>query len=96
MAENGGSCANCGHLQAQVYQLQQQVAQLRQENQQLRRRIQRLQRVLQMARSACRQYMVQTGEVLSQRSGVPRARWAYCKGGYTVAARLWAMLGGET
>ena len=92
MAESEGGCSGCAYLQAQVRQLQQRVAQLEQQNQNLRQRIEWLQRIIQLARATCQHYMRETGQVLAQRSGVPRARWAYCKGGYAVAARILAVL----
>jgi len=91
--ESGG-CANCAAMEAQVSHLQQQVAHLEQENRHLRQRLERLQRHLDRARQACYSYLQQTGQVLSQSSGVPRPVWTYAKGGYTVAANLWAILNG--
>ena len=89
----GGGCSNCASLQAQVNALQQQVVQLRRENEHLRQRIERLRQALQRARDVCQFYMQQTGAVLAHKSGIPRGQWAYAKGGYTVASRLWAILG---
>lgn len=85
MAEQGGSCSQCAHLEHQV-------AQLRHENAELRRRVDRLERILSRARSACRNYLAQTGQVLASKSGVPRGIWAYARGGYAVAANLWGVL----
>ena len=92
MANAEGGCANCGHLEAQVSQLRAQLAAARSENDRLRQRIERLRQALQQAREACYYYMQQTGQVLAQKSGVPRSTWAYAKGGYAVASRLWAIL----
>ena len=94
----GGDCSGCGlaaqvgQLQARVSQLEAEVEQLRRENEKLRRLIERLRRIIQQAREACAYYIQETQKVLSQKSGVPRAAWAYNKGGYTVARNLLAIL----
>ena len=93
---SSGDCAGLAtqvsHLQAQVSRLQAEVANLRRENNELRDRLDKVRRALQAGRYACRQYMAQTGEVLAHRSGVPPGRWAYCRGGYTVARNVYAVL----
>ena len=81
MAESEGGCSNCGRLQAQV-------AQLQRENRHLRQRVERLRQVINVARAMCLHIMADTGEVLSQKSGVPRAVWAFNTASYTVASKL--------
>lgn len=94
----GGNCSGCalvsqvGQLQARVNQLEAEVQQLRRENERLREIIERLKRIIQRAREACAYYIQETMKVLSQKSGVPRAAWAYNKGGYKVARNLLTIL----
>ena len=82
----------CGHLVAEVARLQAEVARLQRENERLRQRIARLVQILRQARQVCQYHLVRTGQVLAHRSGIPRGNWAYAKGGYTVAASVWAVL----
>jgi hypothetical protein len=94
----GGNCSGCGlagqvaSLQARVARLEAENEQLRRENEKLRRIIERLMRVIQRARQVCAYYIQETMKVLSQKSGVPKAAWAYNSGGYTVARNLLAVL----
>ena len=94
----GGDCASCGlagqvaSLQARVSQLEAEVDRLQRENERLRRMIERLKHVIQRAREACAYYIQETMKVLSQKSGVKRAVWAYNLGGNKVARNLLAIL----
>jgi len=92
--QDSGYCSNCAALEAQVAQLQAQVAHLQRENEELRRMVERLKRVLEWAKAQCRGYIAQTRETLDKSSGVPRARWAYCRGAYEVAYNVLAILQG--
>ena len=88
----GDGCSSCASLQAQVARLQAQVARLQRENERLRRHIERLRRVIRMARATCQKWIVQTREVLSQKSGMPRGLWAFARGAHEVARRLLGIL----
>lgn len=86
MTDNGG-CSNCAAMASQLAAARQEIARLQQ-------RVQQLERVIQIARALCQQALAEYGPVVSQKSGVPFGRMAYAKGGYHVAARIWAALSG--
>lgn len=79
-------CSNCAALQARVARLEAENRRLAAENAVLRQR-----RRLVAAYVAA--VLVRTGEVLGQRSGVQRGRWAYARGADGVARRVAGIVG---
>jgi len=92
--QDSGYCSNCAALEAQVAQLQAQVAHLQRENGELRQRLAMLLQQINIARAMCLHVIAESGKVLSQKSGVQRAVWAFNRGAHAVASKLLEVLQG--
>jgi hypothetical protein len=74
-------CDQCQALAAENAALQGEVKRLQQENKRLRARL-----------KVIRDFVERVLNILSQRSGVPRGKWAYTRGADAVASRVLGMM----
>jgi len=76
------SCQACRTYRAELERHQRKIDRLEKQLRQLRQAI----------KQVCNWYIQSAQLVLSQRSGVPRGRWAFWRGVYQVAVRVLALL----
>ena len=76
------SCQACRTYRAELERYQRKIERLEKQLRQLRQAIEK----------ACNWYIQNAQLVLSQRSGVPRGRWAFWRGVYQVGVHVLALL----